>query len=72
MSSADQRGTAFRTNAEQCPACHVSLQGDPIPAASQEMYGATHFSRKIALYSRERDRTVAFKCPDCGHDWARV
>jgi hypothetical protein len=32
---------------------------------------ATHFSRAIAIYSREEDRTVAWRCPDCGHEWER-
>lgn len=65
-------GRSLRTNAEACPSCNVSLQGEPIPAHSQDSYGATHFSRKIGLYSRERDRTVAWKCPDCGHEWERL
>lgn len=67
-----QRGTALRTSAEQCPHCGVSLQGDPIPEPSQPMYGATHFSRKIGIYSRETDRTVAWRCPDCEKEWPRV
>ena len=38
-----------------------------------EMYGATrtegHWKRQIGLYSQERDRTVAWLCPDCKHEW---
>jgi DNA-directed RNA polymerase subunit RPC12/RpoP len=67
-----QRGVARRTNADPCPHCGASLQGAPIPADEQESYGATHFSRKIGIYSREVDRTVAWRCPDCSHEWARV
>lgn len=26
----------------------------------------THFSRRIGIYSRDTDRTVANSCPDCG------
>ncbi len=40
-----------------------------------EMYGATRESgqwgRAIAIYSMETDRTVAWKCPDCNHEWPR-
>lgn len=40
-----------------------------------EMYGATrttgHWGRKIGLYCMDRDRTVAWKCPDCDHEWGR-
>jgi hypothetical protein len=61
----------LRKNDERCPHCNTSLQGDPIPRESQEAYGATHFGRQIALYSRERDRTEGWKCPDCNHEWPR-
>jgi len=40
-----------------------------------ESYGATReqgrWGRAIGLYDRELDRTVAFKCPDCGETWPR-
>jgi hypothetical protein len=40
-----------------------------------EMYGATRtegrWKRQIGLYSQERDRTVAYVCPDCNHEWGR-
>lgn len=28
------------------------------------------FKREIAQYSRERDMTVGYQCPDCGRGWA--
>lgn len=28
-------------------------------------------SRVIAIYSREQDRTVAWRCPACGQEWPR-
>jgi rubrerythrin len=41
-----------------------------------EMYGANRekgrWGRTIALYDRDKDRTVAWKCPDCGHIWERT
>lgn len=55
-----------------CPKCQASLQGEPIPLAQQEAYGGvTHFDRRIAVYDRDLDRTMAWKCPDCGHEWPR-
>ena len=40
-----------------------------------EMYGATrttgHWGREIGIYCMDRDRTVAWKCPDCDHEWSR-
>ena len=39
-------------------------------------YAATRekgkFGRVIALYDRDKDRTVGWKCPDCGHAWERT
>lgn len=39
------------------------------------MYGASRtkgrWGRAIAIYSRDRDRTVAYRCPDCDHEWGR-
>jgi len=56
-----------------CPSCKVNLQGDPIPEASRETYGgSTHFKREIGIYDRDLDRTVAWRCPDCGHEWPRI
>jgi len=61
----------FKNNKENCPFCKTELQGEPIPKKDQELFGATHFSRKIGLYSLERDRTVEYKCPDCKKTWPR-
>jgi hypothetical protein len=40
-----------------------------------EMYGATktkgHWGREISLYDLWKDRTVAYRCPDCNHEWSR-
>lgn len=39
-------------------------------------YGATRtkgkWGRAIAQYDIERDRTVALRCPECGHTWPRM
>ena len=41
-----------------------------------ELYGATRekgqWGRAIGLYDRDKDRTVAWKCPDCEHVWERL
>lgn len=40
-----------------------------------EAYGATRtkgqWGRQIGIYNLELDRTVMWKCPDCGHEWER-
>lgn len=59
----------FRDNADQCPHCGAQLQGDPIPLDQRELYGATHFSRKISIYDMGRDMTVSWRCPDCNGEW---
>lgn len=44
--------------------------------ATAEMYGATEtkgrWGKKIGLYDRDKDRTVAWLCQDCGHQWERT
>ncbi len=41
-----------------------------------KMYGANRergkFGRAIGLYDRDKDCTVGWKCPDCGHAWERT
>ncbi len=55
-----------------CPKCEASWQGKPIPEDQQDLYGGTKwFSRVIGLYDRKTDRTVAWRCPDCGTTWHR-
>lgn len=40
-----------------------------------DWYGATRtegrWNRRISLCSQERDRTIAYLCPDCNHEWER-
>ncbi len=53
-----------------CPKCNADLRGEPIPEKDREMFGGhTHFLKVISIYNRDRDRTVKWKCPDCGHEW---
>ncbi|MFD1445778.1 hypothetical protein [Oceanobacillus profundus] len=59
-------------NKENCPYCNADLQGEPILNEDQEWYGATHFTRKIGMYDLEKDRTIKWKCPDCGGEWDRL
>jgi hypothetical protein len=41
--------------------------------AIASMYGATRTSgkwgRAVGIYDRDKDRTVAWECPDCTHRW---
>jgi hypothetical protein len=53
-----------------CPACGASLDGGPIPEESRQHYSPPYrWKREIGIYSIERDRTVAWRCPDCNHEW---
>ena len=40
-----------------------------------EAYGASRtrgqWGRQIGISSMEKDRTVAWLCPDCNHEWSR-
>jgi ribosomal protein L37AE/L43A len=57
---------------ENCPGCGGDLRGGEIPPGDRDHFGGkAHFSRKIGIYDRGADRTVAWRCPDCGHEWAR-
>lgn len=58
--------------AEYCPSCGANLQGPSIDADKQHLYGATHFSRKIGIYSMKEDRTIKWACPDCDFRWDRA
>lgn len=55
---------------DRCPSCDADLRGDPIPEHHRHLYGdSTHYLRTIGIY--DRDRTVEWMCPDCGHRWPR-
>ena len=40
-----------------------------------EKYGATktegRWGKEIGIYDWEADRTVAYQCPECNHQWKR-
>jgi predicted RNA-binding Zn-ribbon protein involved in translation (DUF1610 family) len=60
------------TRRDACPFCGVSLIGKPIPKAIRAAYAPPYrWRREIAIYDREKDRTIAYKCPDCGKRWDR-
>jgi hypothetical protein len=56
---------------ENCPHCNANLQGEPIPEEQQKFYNSTHFIKKIGIYDLVKDRTVKWKCSDCGGEWDR-
>ena len=39
------------------------------------MYGATkttgRWGKAIGIYDLDQDRTVAWRCPECNHEWSR-
>ena len=57
----------------ECPHCRADLRGYEIPLCDRHAYGGKErLTRAIAIYSRERDRTTHWKCPDCGKEWERT
>lgn len=58
-----------------CPKCGATDLGDVIPPEQNkdECFGpqGTRWRRHISIYSRERDRTVATRCVECGEEWPR-
>ena len=64
-----------------CEECRADLRGPSIPTEGLYMYGgnatcdgcgdALHYSRLIGVYDPDRDRTVVWRCPDCGHEETR-
>jgi hypothetical protein len=62
------------TKMEACPVCKASWRGEPIPQESIDngFYdGPGFFSKVMALYSMEEDRTFAYCCPSCNITWDR-
>lgn len=56
-----------------CPSCKVDLRGEPIPEKDRKYYPKEdpYFYRVIGIYDMDKDRTTAWRCPDCNHEWAR-
>lgn len=54
----------------ECPSCHVSLDGGPIPEDMQQHYSPPYrWSRAVSVYSRDTDKHEHWMCPDCKHEW---
>jgi hypothetical protein len=57
-----------------CPHCKADMRDEPIPAEHAEHYageyidGVKYFSKWIGVYDMDLDRTVAYKCPECGKE----
>lgn len=59
---------------DNCPNCKVSFIGDIIPESIARHYSGTHWRREIAIdggFMGVYDGTVAYRCPDCGHEYPR-
>jgi uncharacterized C2H2 Zn-finger protein len=55
-----------------CPNCESLWHDQLIPEESRHHFGnAQFFSRVIGIYTRNRDRTIAYQCPDCSTCWDR-
>lgn len=60
MASDPRQATETRLcyETENCPYCGADFR-----------YGPNgEYSKLIAIYSRERDKTVAYRCPNCGKE----
>jgi predicted RNA-binding Zn-ribbon protein involved in translation (DUF1610 family) len=56
-------------NSLACPHCGSDLRYTPIPERDRHMYGGKEwFLRSVVISSRELDRAVAVRCPDCGRE----
>lgn len=60
---------------EACPECKSSWVSryltDEETRSNHFSKGTKFFSRLIAVYDRDKDRTVSFACPDCLTMWDR-
>jgi uncharacterized C2H2 Zn-finger protein len=55
-----------------CPKCESLWHEKRIPEGQRALYGdAKFFSRVMGIYDRNRDRTIAYQCPDCHACWDR-
>jgi DNA-directed RNA polymerase subunit RPC12/RpoP len=54
-----------------CDRCGADFDGGPIPEDIRHHYGSSRWSRVIAVYDDRLDCTVAYECPDCGHETPR-
>ncbi len=53
----------------KCKKCGADWDGGPIPENIREHYSPPYrWSRRIYIVDRDRDRGVAWKCPDCGDE----
>lgn len=60
-------------NRTECPKCNTSWVGVEIPKKVQEQFGGrTHYSRLLAIYDRDADVTVIWRCPDCRYIFSRL
>lgn len=54
----------------RCPACDADFDGGEIPERIRQHYSPPYrWSRRIAIVDRDLDRCVAYRCPDCAHEW---
>ena len=55
----------------KCPECGANWVAGEMTEEQKEVYAGTFFSRLIGIYDMDRDRTVAWECPDCKTRWPR-
>lgn len=56
-----------------CPRCKAQLDGDELPSGVKSIFdGVRRYSRVVAIFDSHLDHIVAWRCPDCGLEWART
>jgi hypothetical protein len=71
IAPADPPGRA--KDVEACPSCGADFDSGPIPENIRHYYSPPYrWSRRIAVVDRDLDMCVAYRCPDCNHEWPRV
>lgn len=58
-----------------CPKCKADLIGESLLSAAlgykMGYKMGARMNRAISIYDHNLDRTVAWRCPDCKHQWER-
>lgn len=57
-----------------CPHCDENLIHSKIPDDRKHLYSSEYFYNTIGIDGSHigvYDGIVAWRCPDCGHEWAR-
>jgi hypothetical protein len=55
---------------DKCPKCSADFDGGDIPLNIRQHYSPPYrWNRAIGISDPDKDRLVAWRCPDCRHEW---